>query len=658
MASSSAASIIIPGGAQCKVCRCDFPPDVIKNKACPRCSKNLAKYGNPRACEHCNVVAAFIGLKCQKCSNSIKKYGSPIRCCKCKLKCAFNRPGHDKQRALCLMCMFARQRAKAGQNPSSADEHPDATEAKNNSKELGLDKLDAKNTSTPNSKPIPYGTPGSNGRDFRVQPKGYFLQTNMLQDIDYNEEGKTSLIGGWAKHRNSTMDGPSLPPTPKHLVSNIGRGTPTRLKNRMSAGDQLVMVLNLQAEIAKLNSTLSRKENELMEKEEYWDRKLVEEKVEIEKSVQELDLFQQEEEKRMRELIKNQTEKYETAKSEICELKEKAREKEKEKEKARKKNVSDAESEKEDGHEKDPDDIKRYGDGSDQEDMDVDEDNRATDKSDEERKDNDSDVKTDDESDNEKENRTKVAKRKASQIDSDDEDPKNSEMNGEEADSNINENKKSKRKGAMIFSDSEDDDQEETKPEDDVNSDREDISDKAELDKNPDSETQKNKSKGNMIFSDSEDDEDQKETKSDQVQVEKEITSANNDSDKNNSDSEKENPNDKENISLDKEESNPALDKDTNDGNQSDKENSDNDESDKEHSDKENSDKENAAKENSDKENSDKENSDKENSDKENSDKDDSDKEDSDEDLIPKKKTSNKNGADIFSDSDSEGSND
>merc|ERR1712106_549159 len=335
---------LIPGtGVQCKFCKCEFPLDDIKDRACHRCSKNLQKYGKPRACEHCNVAAAFIGLKCQKCSNSIKKYGSPIRCCKCKLKCAFKRPGHDKDRALCLMCMFARQRAKLGNgagnnslNKSGADEQTDKVDGKTGDADASMD---TSNTSTPNGRPSAPVTPGSNhdnGRIYKVQPRGYFLQTNHVQHIDYNDDGQTSLIGGWGKARRDSLD--INPASSTNLASNIGQGTPRRFKHGMSS----------------------------------WDKKYDEEVVLVKKSEADLVEYQTNEEKRLRDQINGLMGKLDKSKSEIVELKEKEKVRKAAQRAATlaaKKNSSDADSDKEDGRDKDPDNIKRYGSGSDQDDM-------------------------------------------------------------------------------------------------------------------------------------------------------------------------------------------------------------------------------------------------------------------------------------------------
>ena len=51
----------------------------------------------PKPCEYCNVIAAFIGNKCQRCANSEKKYGPPHTCEQCKQKCAFDRRDERKK---------------------------------------------------------------------------------------------------------------------------------------------------------------------------------------------------------------------------------------------------------------------------------------------------------------------------------------------------------------------------------------------------------------------------------------------------------------------------------------------------------------------------------------------------------------------------------
>lgn len=75
-------------------------------------------HGKPKACEYCNVIAAFIGSKCQRCANSEKRYGLPITCQQCKQKCAFDRkdPEDTKKvdgKLLCWLCTLSYKRALA-----------------------------------------------------------------------------------------------------------------------------------------------------------------------------------------------------------------------------------------------------------------------------------------------------------------------------------------------------------------------------------------------------------------------------------------------------------------------------------------------------------------------------------------------------------------
>merc|ERR1712128_79646 len=99
-----------------------------------------------------------------------------------------------------------------------------------------------------------------------------------------------------------------------------------------------------------------------------------EEVVLVKKSEADLVEYQTNEEKRLRDQINGLMGKLDKSKSEIVELKEKE---EVRKAAARaatlaaKKNSSDADSDKEDGRDKDPDNIKMFGCGSDQDDMDV-----------------------------------------------------------------------------------------------------------------------------------------------------------------------------------------------------------------------------------------------------------------------------------------------
>ena len=52
----------------------------------------------PKPCQYCNIIAAFIGTKCQRCTNSEKKYGSPQTCEQCKQQCAFDRKEEGRRK--------------------------------------------------------------------------------------------------------------------------------------------------------------------------------------------------------------------------------------------------------------------------------------------------------------------------------------------------------------------------------------------------------------------------------------------------------------------------------------------------------------------------------------------------------------------------------
>lgn len=52
----------------------------------------------PKPCQYCNIIAAFIGTKCQRCTNSEKKYGPPQTCEQCKQQCAFDRKEEGRRK--------------------------------------------------------------------------------------------------------------------------------------------------------------------------------------------------------------------------------------------------------------------------------------------------------------------------------------------------------------------------------------------------------------------------------------------------------------------------------------------------------------------------------------------------------------------------------
>lgn len=52
----------------------------------------------PKPCQYCNIIAAFIGTKCQRCTNSEKKYGAPQTCEQCKQQCAFDRKEEGRRK--------------------------------------------------------------------------------------------------------------------------------------------------------------------------------------------------------------------------------------------------------------------------------------------------------------------------------------------------------------------------------------------------------------------------------------------------------------------------------------------------------------------------------------------------------------------------------
>lgn len=103
---------------KCTYCRSEFHPESKSGSSiCKKCEHNVKQFGKPRACDYCNLIAAFIGTKCQRCTNSEKKYGSPVQCEQCKQKCAFDRKDSESQkkegRLLCWLCTISYKRTLA-----------------------------------------------------------------------------------------------------------------------------------------------------------------------------------------------------------------------------------------------------------------------------------------------------------------------------------------------------------------------------------------------------------------------------------------------------------------------------------------------------------------------------------------------------------------
>lgn len=107
---------------KCTYCRAEFHPENQADKTtieltpvCKKCEQMVKQYGKPSACEHCNIISAFIGNKCQRCTNSEKKYGSPVTCDSCRQKCAFDRQAAEKRsegKVMCWLCTMTHKNAK------------------------------------------------------------------------------------------------------------------------------------------------------------------------------------------------------------------------------------------------------------------------------------------------------------------------------------------------------------------------------------------------------------------------------------------------------------------------------------------------------------------------------------------------------------------
>ncbi len=67
-------------------------------KVTPRVNTLLTLFLQPKPCQYCNIIAAFIGTKCQRCTNSEKKYGPPQTCEQCKQQCAFDRKEEGRRK--------------------------------------------------------------------------------------------------------------------------------------------------------------------------------------------------------------------------------------------------------------------------------------------------------------------------------------------------------------------------------------------------------------------------------------------------------------------------------------------------------------------------------------------------------------------------------
>lgn len=69
----------------------------IYNLSVSLISLQFSGFLQPKPCQYCNIIAAFIGNKCQRCTNSEKKYGPPHSCEQCKQQCAFDRKDDRKK---------------------------------------------------------------------------------------------------------------------------------------------------------------------------------------------------------------------------------------------------------------------------------------------------------------------------------------------------------------------------------------------------------------------------------------------------------------------------------------------------------------------------------------------------------------------------------
>lgn len=68
---------------------------------------NMFSFFQPKPCQYCNIIAAFIGTKCQRCTNSEKKYGPPQTCEQCKQQCAFDRKDEGRRKVTLAPIIFA-----------------------------------------------------------------------------------------------------------------------------------------------------------------------------------------------------------------------------------------------------------------------------------------------------------------------------------------------------------------------------------------------------------------------------------------------------------------------------------------------------------------------------------------------------------------------
>lgn len=220
------------------------------------------------------------------------------------------------------MCILSRKR-----NKEKAESYGYKVKSSDHEKNSG-NSVEVKgiNTSATGDLTTPSGTgknPGNENtsRSHYKSHAGNFLKSYVEQDIEYKEDGTTDLIGGWAKHRKRSLD-PMLSISPFETPTKT---TPSRSAQRnmegMSPGEQIVMVLNLQAKIANLNSTLTAKDNQLQEKEAYWDRLMVEERDRTYQAEEKLRKEIDDKTSNLRESIKGLKEKFSVATAELEKLK-------------------------------------------------------------------------------------------------------------------------------------------------------------------------------------------------------------------------------------------------------------------------------------------------------------------------------------------------
>lgn len=238
---------------KCTYCRTEFQQESKSNlnTICKKCEQNVKLYGKPSACEYCNIIAAFIGNKCQRCTNSEKKYGQPLPCEQCKQRCAFDRKDPESRKKvdgklLCWLCTLSYKRAlaKAKQNDTSI-RHTS----------ISVHKSGSRSSSSSRQK--------GESRSHHHHRSHHNSSSNLMVPPGSSSSSKKPRLEIGVKTSNGSLKIPSMTTT-----TTVAESTMMDLTN----SDHVVAVTQLREQMASLQKQLSKKDQELLEK----DKKIAE----------------------------------------------------------------------------------------------------------------------------------------------------------------------------------------------------------------------------------------------------------------------------------------------------------------------------------------------------------------------------------------------